>query len=473
MTAMTPFELSCAAVALLLMLNLFVRFERSGRSDRTLQAVLATIVVDAALNPLSFATPTGLFKLQVGPYSVFLPEVVIGLALAARLSARRPATRWSADMLWWTAFFLWMLDAAALGILAGHPPNLVLFESKAILYIGGSFALAAGGQLRADGLWRLIRWAAPVAGLLVVLDQTGVRVTADLPLLPLRGFGQVGADAATIFGALGLVGLLLVGPAQRRPLDAVAALVLTASPLVAQQRAALIGWAISVAVASGLVVLRRRRWLPSARRAGLSLVTIGLVAVLLLPVSLRLTREPATAVPLVGQIRQSFVRPAKQQSWQSRRNQWAVAPTVVAEHPWVGSGLGTRYWHYELAENQLIETDVTHNLALDLLLRTGVIGLSLFLLALSLSLRNGLMVVRLSPDDVGAALCVGLVAVVAGLLAKGMVESILEKYRIAVLLGLSLGALRGAAAPLRSRPPDASQSLPALAKEGGELGGTS
>src|SRR6266540_2782199 len=311
--AMTPFELSCAAVALLLMLNLFVRFERSGRSDRTLQAVLATIVVDAALNPLSFATPTGLFKLQVGPYSVFLLEVVIGLALAARLSARRPVTRWSADMLWRT----------------------------------------------------------------------------------------------------------------------------------------------------------------SARRAGLSLVTIGLVAVLLLPVSLRLTREPATAVPLVGQIRQSFVRPAKQQSWQSRRNQWAVAPTVVAEHPWVGSGLGTRYWHYELAENQLIETDVTHNLALDLLLRTGVIGLSLFLLALSLSLRNGLMVVRLSPDDVGAALCVGLVAVVAGLLAKGMVESILEKYRIAVLLGLSLGALRGAAAPLRSRPPDASQSLPALAKEGGELGGTS
>jgi O-antigen ligase len=464
---MRALELSCAAAALLLLVNLFVRFERGGRGDRTLQAVLAVIVVDAALYPLSFATPTGLFKLQVGPYSVFLPEIVISLALAARLATRRPATRWSAEVLWWAAFFLWMLDAAALGILAGHPPNMVLFESKALLYVGGSFALAAGGGLSAEALLGPIRWAAPVAGLLVVLDQAGVRVTADLPLLPLRGFGAMGADAATIFGALGLVGLLLVAPARRRPLDAVAALVLTASPLVAQQRAALIGWAISVAVASGLLLLRRRRRLPAARQAALPLAATGLVAVLLLPVSFRLAREPATAVPLVGQIRQSFVRPAKQQSWQSRRNQWAVAPRVVAEHPWVGSGLGTTYWHYELAQNQLIETDVTHNLVLDLLLRTGVIGLSLFLLALSSSLRNGLAAVRLGADDVAAALCAGLLAVLAGLLAKGMVESILEKYRIAVLLGLSLGALRGAATPATRR------SLPAPATEGGERAGAS
>ena len=457
---MTPLGVSCAGAALLLVLNLFVRFERGGRTDLTLQVVLGTIVVDAALNPAGFSTPTGLFRLQVGPYSVFLAEVVVGLALAARLATRRPAARWSADMLWWVAFFLWMLDAAALGILAGHPANLVLFESKALVYIGGSFALAAGGRLHGEGLWHLIRWAAPVAGLLIVLDQTGVRVTADLPLVSLRSFGQMGADAATIFGALGLVGLLLAGPQRRRPLDAVAALVLLAAPLVCQQRAALIGWAISIAVAAGLTALRRRRWRPPARRAGVALVALGLGAVLVVPLSARLARDPATAVPLAGQIRQSFVRPAKQQSWQSRRNQWAVAPAVVAEHPWVGSGLGTTYWHFELAQNQLIETDVTHNLLLDLLMRTGVVGLSLFLLALSLSLRNGLTVLWRSPDDVLAALCTGLVAVAAGLLAKGMVESVLEKYRIAVLLGLSLGALRSAAGFMPVRRPAAGQAAP-------------
>jgi hypothetical protein len=97
----------------------------------------------------------------------------------------------------------------------------------------------------------------------------------------------------------------------------------------------------------------------------------------------------------------------------------------------------------------------------------GVIGLSLFLLALGWSLRNGLVVVRHDPDDVAAALCAGLLAVVAGLLAKGMVESILEKYRIAVLLGLALGALRGAAAPA------AEESLPVPAMGGGERAGAS
>jgi hypothetical protein len=36
------------------------------------------------------------------------------------------------------------------------------------------------------------------------------------------------------------------------------------------------------------------------------------------------------------------------------------------------------------------------------------------------------------------------VAVVVGFFAKGMVESILEKYRLATMLGLSLGLLRSA-----------------------------
>jgi predicted transcriptional regulator len=35
--------------------------------------------------------------------------------------------------------------------------------------------------------------------------------------------------------------------------------------------------------------------------------------------------------------------------------------------------------------------------------------------------------------------------VVAGLLAKGLVESIFEKYRVATLLGLTLGMLRAMA----------------------------
>jgi hypothetical protein len=43
-----------------------------------------------------------------------------------------------------------------------------------------------------------------------------------------------------------------------------------------------------------------------------------------------------------------------------------------------------------------------------------------------------------------AVLALALVAVVVGFVAKGMVESIFEKYRLATMLGLSLGLLRSA-----------------------------
>lgn len=437
---MTHLELSSASVMFLLALNLFVWFERNGRPDRTTMAVLVTIVVDAILNPLGFATPTGLFKMPVGPFSLFLPEVIIAIALAARLVGRQSA-RWSAGMLWWAAFFFWLLGAAVKGILAGNAPNLVLFEAKALLYVGGSLILAAGGSIRDEGLWRLIRWTAPVAGLLVALDQTGVRLTADLPLVPLRGFGQLGADAATILGSLGLVGLLVARAQQRRLVDIAGALALAVVPTVSQQRAALIAWVISIAVVLLLASFRRSQRVPRIRRARVSLLMLGLGAAFILSASVRLVSEPARAVPLISQMQQSFATPAKQESWQSRRNQWAVTPGLISEHPWLGSGLGTTYWHFEVAQNQLIETDVTHNLAFDLVLRTGAIGLCLFVLAISLSVRNGLVVWCRTYDDTVAATSAALIAVVIGLLAKGMVESILEKYRVAVLLGLYLGAL--------------------------------
>ena len=84
-------------------------------------------------------------------------------------------------------------------------------------------------------------------------------------------------------------------------------------------------------------------------------------------------------------------------------------------------------------------TDVTENIGLDLWMRSGLIGLGLFVLALFFSLFDGLQAWRLHPDRMVAVLALALVAVVVGFVAKGMVESIFEKYRLATMLGLSLG----------------------------------
>jgi hypothetical protein len=91
-----------------------------------------------------------------------------------------------------------------------------------------------------------------------------------------------------------------------------------------------------------------------------------------------------------------------------------------------------------------VTTDLTENIGLDLFLRTGGIGLTLFLVALVMSLANGFAAWRLHPDRMVAVLALALVAVVIGMVAQGQVESIFENYRIATLLGLSLGLLRSA-----------------------------
>lgn len=70
----------------------------------------------------------------------------------------------------------------------------------------------------------------------------------------------------------------------------------------------------------------------------------------------------------------------------------------------------------------------------------------LFLLAVGFSLGDGLRAWRRHADGGAAALALGCVAVVAGLLAKGMVESLFEKFRLATLLGLLLGAMIAMAA---------------------------
>jgi hypothetical protein len=57
---------------------------------------------------------------------------------------------------------------------------------------------------------------------------------------------------------------------------------------------------------------------------------------------------------------------------------------------------------------------------------------------------NGFSAWRLHPDRIVAVLALALVAVVVGFIAKGQVESIFDNYRLATVLGLSLGMLRSA-----------------------------
>jgi len=91
------------------------------------------------------------------------------------------------------------------------------------------------------------------------------------------------------------------------------------------------------------------------------------------------------------------------------------------------------------------------------LYRTGVIGLLLFAIPVLLALGTGVRGWLGAGDRLVAAVALGCTAVALGLLAKGLVESIFEKYRLtiflAILIGLAIGAGTGVARPDGDRRP--------------------
>jgi O-antigen ligase len=149
-------------------------------------------------------------------------------------------------------------------------------------------------------------------------------------------------------------------------------------------------------------------------------------------------------VPLSSTFARTFDATDKIQSAEDRASKWEVAFSFIRQHPIIGNGLGVEFSYFAPGPNTFTMTDVTENIGLDLWMRAGLIGLFLFVLALFFSLFDGLVAWRLHPDRMVAVLALALVAVVVGLVSKGMVESIFEKYRLATMLGLSLGMLRSA-----------------------------
>jgi hypothetical protein len=265
-----------------------------------------------------------------------------------------------------------------------------------------------------------------------------------LPFLPLPDFGVDGSDAATIFAAIGVIGLLLELAKEKRSRFTLLCLVpLFVSPFFADQRAVLIflGAAVTVILLVATGTTARRRLRVTAAEVLLSaLAVVGVVlAVAVVPAAE--SQHPVT-VPFSTTLAKTFDTEGKIESAEDRASKWSVAYSFIRQHVFIGNGLGVEFSYYNPGPNTFSMTDVTENIGLDLWMRSGLIGLGLFALALFFSLFDGLVAWRFHPDRMVAVLALALVAVVVGFIAKGMVESILEKYRLATMLGLSLGMLR-------------------------------
>ena len=435
-----------AFAALIVVGGLFVVFSRlqsRGQSAAIVGTVFAIVLLDAVMYQDQNAVPIGLFHPEYREQTFRLPDILIPVAILVCL-LRRPASPGSPVVLVWLAFLVWLATAGLVGAYEGNPLSIVAFQGKAIIYLA-VFLVAARvpvEQYLARGrLERYLSWAAGLALLVIATDLAGVALSADIPLLPLEGFGAMGSDAATMFSGLGVIALAVGLLEERRRRDRLlaCAAVLLATPVIANQRAAFIALGLAVAIVVAGVLLSRRRI--AVKPAEAMLAAGAVVALLLISTVPAVIGNSPVKLPLQDQLSTTFGSYEEVLTTQDRINQWTQARPLIAERPIYGHGLGFQYVFWNQGFYEFTTTDLTHNIFADLLLRSGLVGLGLFLLAFA---TTSIALARAwwsHSSDRTAAFALGIGAAVTGLVGKGMAESIFEKYRLAVVLGLGIGVM--------------------------------
>ncbi|HML01173.1 MAG TPA: O-antigen ligase family protein [Acidimicrobiales bacterium] len=442
--------LLAAAVVGACLLALFVHWERQSQEHRPVALILALLAVELVLYDNQENMPRGIFHPGVGSLDVRLPEVLICLALVARLVARGRPRSIGLPALLWAAVAAWFAVAVAIGVVSHNSRTLLPYEAKTVVYIVGGYALASGVPVRrfleARMFERLARWSSLGAVVLILMTMAGRSEALNIPLLTMPEFGALGGDTATFFVAVGIVALMLeLGKDRRSTLTLASACVLLLASFFAGQRASLL--MLGGAVATVLVAAMGRTARTRINVSGIQVVLVALAVVgvvLTAAVVPALVSQQSVKVPLASRTVSVFDTTAKAESAQARLNKWSVAWDAIAEDPMFGHGLGYQYTYFDPGPNQLVTTDITENLFLDLLLWTGVVGLVLFVAALLVSLVDGLRAWWFHPDAAVGVLALAMVAVVVGFVAKGQVESLFEKYREATAMGIALGVLRSA-----------------------------
>jgi hypothetical protein len=452
-----------AALVVVVVAALAVAFWRLERRDQGI-AVVAIIwgllILEAAIYPNQSTVPAGIFHPVFGGLSFRLLDVVVPLAVAARVGVHGFG-RFGGNALLWIAFAAWLATAGMIGIVNGNSASLVAFEGKAIAYLGAIYLTAtipAREYLASHQITRLIGLAAILATILMVTDtaEVSIDIGASLPedsdIVATAGeavdpFGSLGADVAAIFIALGVVALALAfnspDPRQR------ALLMLAAAPLLVStigsgQGAAFVELGVALSLLVALIVVSKRSLRTTATEVGLATMIVAALVILPTLVSTA-TAEEAKPPPLQREIANSLSGPVEAQTTEDRLNQWRTARRLIEQRPIFGWGLGKEYEYFEPGFFEFFTVDITHNIVLDLLLRTGIVGLFLFLAALGTTALRGLRAWLGLQQGLIAALALGTLAAIGGLLAKGLAESVFEKYRVALVLLLLVGMLISAA----------------------------
>lgn len=430
---------------------LFVRWEREDKEHLVPLVLLGLLVVEATIYADQNTLPRSIFHPGSGSAQLRLPEIYITLALIARLIARGRPTRIGLPAGLWLAFGTWMVVGAIEGHLYHNLLTQDLYEAKDILYIVGAYALAAGIPVRryidSGDLLRLGNLTIVCITVVDLMTMAHITFNTHIPELPLQNFGEIGSETAALGLAIYTICFfvrLASGSVRMRHVLAWAPIV--TGVVLASQRAVLLNLAVVVGVL--LVMLLAGPWRGVVRRFRVRAGQIVLIALAVTGVALAVLFVPAAVnqqpvhIPLSSQFDGLFHSQGKIESAQDRLNLAAEAEKLIPQHLIIGFGLGVEFQYYEAGTRSIVTIAYAHNIVLDLWLRLGLIGLIMFVIAMGYSLVDGVNTWRRHPDPVVAAMALGIVAVLAGLLATAFLEPFLDEYRFATLFGVTLGMLR-------------------------------
>lgn len=419
------------------------RYELADRAERWVALVLVVLMVESFVYPSQLGTPAGPFRIPILSGGVRTYDLLVAIGLLARATVRPFPERLRADSVLWVLSGIWFSTAAVRGLVSGHGTNVVLFQAGSVLGMFGGFLLVAGCDPRRLASFFRARYVIPI-GILVLALIPSESLEEPLALFG-TGLGSISVDSASVFLAMAFVAVLIEW--SRRPGSATAVwfcIPLIITPFAIEQRATLLHLGTSLIIVVLAVINANWNDRVHIKRVKLLwgfVLGVGVVmAVLMVSLS-----DDDGSVPLAAYYEETFQSEGQQLSAQARRDSFQVGMDEWRQQPIYGHGLGHTYSIQRPGSTEVVNPATFDNVPLDVLVRTGLVGFVLFVSAIVVSISTGWRVWGRSSDATVAAFALAATAVLVGLMVKAGFESILEKGKLALVWGMTAGAISSAA----------------------------
>ncbi len=431
-----------AGLALNLLVWWFASLEARGERHTILVVLALVVLIEAVLAGPASEVPRGILRPAIGGQDFRPPDAVIVAAMAARILNLR-GHRVSTMAMWWSAFLAMYVTSSLVGILNGFPIVEVLFQGKGGFYLIGGMTIASGADPKrlADTIGKLSVVGAVIVFIAFVIEALNVRIAFAIPGQRFNRLGNLSNDTITLMILVGILCILIEATRERpRPLYVGTALVLLLSPAAGHQRASYL------VLAACLLMLAVLFFGPTwKQRSRVTLLEVSLVFAGLIAIA-GVNFVVNDGADIVAPLEEAFSGEAEQRSAESRFSLASQALGKIQERPVLGWGTGIKVIRQAQLSNREVAA-AAHNIVLDLGMRVGVVGLGLFIAAVWVTTAAGLRTWRNADSTIVAAVAAAGTICMWAVISKGMVEPALDKFRLSLSMGISIGLVMAAYRP--------------------------